>query len=113
MRIFLVLAALGAGLLAGCEPEPQPPGLLVATAPPGASCLLTRQGRTVGAVGPTPAIAHGVDGGTGVVTIACRRPGFAETTVNVPPTAAAPGYPDRVDIALAPIAPGPPPLLLH
>jgi hypothetical protein len=118
MRPFWVLAAIGAVVLCGgcsLEIEPQPPGLLVATAPPGAFCLLGKQGQAITAVGPTPAIARGVEGGTGVVTIACTRPGFARTTVAVAPTGSpgwfgfsTPGYPERVDIALTPTLSGAP-----
>jgi hypothetical protein len=117
MRHSWGLAILAVALCGGCawEIEPQPPGLLVATAPPGASCLLMRQGQTIGAVGPTPAVARAIEAGSGVVTIACTRPGFARTTVAVAPTRS-PGwfdfatatYPERVDIALAPAPLGPP-----
>jgi hypothetical protein len=108
-----LLTMLCAALLGGCsfEPSPQPPGLLVATAPPGASCLLTRQGKAIAYIGSTPAIARGVDHG-GAVRVACGRLGFTRTVVDVAPSGSTPAYPERVDIALTPALPGmrlPPP----
>jgi hypothetical protein len=111
MQSSWVWATIGAMAFCGaCSIEPQPPGLLVATAPPGASCLLTRQNQTIAAIGSTPAIVRGIDSGAGAggVTIACRRPGFAETTVNLPQTGSPAAYPERIDIALAPAPPGVP-----
>jgi hypothetical protein len=107
MRCCAALTIICAALAAGCsfEPEPQPPGLLVATAPPGASCLLTRQGQTIAEVGPTPAIARGIETGSGVISIACRRPGFSETTASVAETGSSSAYPERVDIRLVPAPP--------
>jgi hypothetical protein len=99
MRQFPALAALTAALLGGCAITPQPPGLLVVTTPPGASCMLARQGGAPAVVSPTPAIARGIEAG-GAVSITCERAGFTRTTVTLP----AP-YPERVDIALRPAPP--------
>ena len=99
MRQFPALAALAAALIGGCAITPQPPGLLVVTTPPGASCMLARQGGTPTVVSPTPAIARGVESG-GAVSITCERAGFTRTTVAVPPP-----YPERIDITLLPARP--------
>ena len=100
MRYRPIVAAAVAMLLGACAIPAQPPGLLIATAPPGASCRLSGPGVAGAVVGPTPAIARGLESGSGVLVIACRRPGFAPTTRALP----AP-YPERVDIALQPAPP--------
>lgn len=94
------------GLLCGCEPAPQPPGLLVETAPPGAACTVSRGGQQLATADPTPAITH-FEPADGPLTVNCRRHGFADATVAVAPaTAAQPtAVPDRVDIALVPLPP--------
>jgi hypothetical protein len=96
----LTIACLAA--LCGCAIPAQPPGLLVITAPPGASCVLARQGQTIAVADPTPAIARGLDSGAGPVTITCARPGFANTSVAVAPEQPAGTYPERIEIALLP-----------
>ena len=122
MRLFrpcaTALSSLCLGVLAACEPSPQPPGLLVNTTPPGASCTVTRTGQPPIVAEPTPAIAR-LDAAAGTqaaaanapVTVNCRRRGFADTMVTVPAAQNAPtgfvtgysaAYPDQVDIALVP-----------
>lgn len=110
------LSSLCLGLLAACEPPPQPPGLLVNTTPPGASCTVTRAGLPPIVAEPTPAIAR-IDVGDAAstpaapVTVSCHRHGFADATITVPVAQNAPPgyatgysatYPDQVDIALVP-----------
>jgi hypothetical protein len=107
------MAAAGMlALLAGCALPPDQIEILVVTTPPGASCLLERQGRQIAAVAPTPGIAL-VDASDAEITVRCRRNGFADAAVTLHPhppavtigplLAPSPGpYEQRVDIALAP-----------
>jgi hypothetical protein len=114
--MWLVLAL--AGLLPGCYWEPPTAAIMVATAPPGASCLISQPGQTLGIAEPTPAIAVATLTGA-EITILCRRPGFAETAVTIPPPTPAvslPGvyptrppridYNARIDITMLPAPPG-------
>lgn len=65
---------------------------MVETSPPGASCLISQLGAPLGIAEPTPAIAVVALAGA-EVDVACRRPGFAETAVTLPPPdSALPGY---------------------
>ena len=108
MRRHVPFAILASALLSGCYfGPPEPAEILVNTAPPGASCLLTGQGRTLATMAPTPAIAL-VDPAAGGLAVSCRRPGFADANVPLPP------YPSgvrerRVEIALVPNPPWGPP----
>jgi hypothetical protein len=99
-------------LVAGCALPPDQIEILVVTTPPGAACLLERQGQQIATVAPTPAIAL-VDAKDAEITVRCRRSGFADTAVTLHPhppaitigplLAPSPGpYEQRVDIALAP-----------
>ncbi len=115
----MVLMSLSAVLLSGCWPAPPPQDeILVSTAPPGAACTLTRLGQPIATAAPTPAIAL-VMPGDAPVTVLCRRPGFADATVNLPPlSVAGPSfggmwygssgydYQRRVDVAMVPKMPG-------
>ena len=103
MRWGTSLPFLCFALLAGCYAPLEPAEILVETAPPGAACLLTGQGRPLATVAPTPAIAF-VDPSAGGLAVVCRRPGFADANVALPP------YPAwarerRVEIALVPNPP--------
>jgi hypothetical protein len=108
MRHPRILAGLCAIVLSGCSfGPPEQAEILVNTTPPGASCLLTGQGQPLATIAPTPAIAL-VAPAAGGLAVSCRRPGFADANVPLPP------YPSsvlerRVDIALVPNPPlGPP-----
>jgi hypothetical protein len=108
MRLQASFAVLCAAVLAGCYSAPEPAEILVSTNPPGAHCLLTGQGRPLATVAPTPAIAL-VDPAAGGLAVSCRRSGFADANVPLPPYPA--GVRERrVEIALVPHPPwGPPP----
>src|SRR5438874_620590 len=82
--------ALTAGLAAGCAPS-RPPivEIMVSTAPPGASCVLTRLGQPIATAEPTPAIAR-VEPGGGEIGILCRRPAFADAGLTLPAQATQP-----------------------
>jgi hypothetical protein len=107
MQRQFAIAAVCAGLLAGCQSAPDKSEILVSTTPPGASCTLTRSGQTVATIGPTPAIAL-VEPTPGDLTITCSRRDFADATVTVPvqqiatPVGHPYVYKQRVDIALVP-----------
>lgn len=113
MHHKLTLAALCAVLVSGCGVPPGNPGILVATTPPGASCVLSRQGQPIATVAPTPGIAL-AEPAAGDITIVCSRPGFADAAVTLPARDAGPGfgtffssrspydYPPQVDIVLSP-----------
>lgn len=115
MRLARLAGPATAGLaafLAGCAPPPDRIEILVDTRPPGASCLLERQGQPIAAAAPTPAIAL-VDASDAEITVRCRRNGFADAVATLRPRpqapifgplfAPAPGpYEQRVDIALIP-----------
>jgi hypothetical protein len=114
-RPIAFAAAMCAGLLSGCSAPsgPQRVEVFVNTAPPGASCLLSRAGQPIAAAEPTPAIAL-VEPGADAVTVTCRRPGFQDGLASVIPRApqqslgillmapAEMDYGNRVDIALVP-----------
>jgi hypothetical protein len=114
-RIALLLAAL----LPGCSREPPTGEIMVNTMPPGASCVISQQEKPLGVAEPTPAIAIVTLTGA-EIAVTCRRPGFAEAAVTIPPPpeAAIPGffpnrrpkidYNTRVDITMAPAPPAAP-----
>ena len=108
MRWERSLPVLFLVLLGGCFfGPPEPAEILVNTAPPGAACVLTGQGRPLATIAPTPAIAL-VDPAAGGLAVSCRRSGFADANVPLPP------YPAsvrerRVEIALVPNPPWGPP----
>jgi hypothetical protein len=117
MRRRMWIALLSAGLLPGCYWEPPTAAIMVATTPPGASCLISQLGQKLGVAEPTPAITVATLAGA-EITVVCRRPGFAETAVAIPPPAPAvslPGvYPNRrpridyntrVDVTMLPAPP--------
>jgi hypothetical protein len=87
----LILAILGLGAVSGCGTPPKTIEILVSTAPPGASCLLSRGGQPIATVEPTPAIAI-VPIDAAPVLAQCRRRGFADAAAAVP-TGVRPSYP--------------------
>ena len=120
MRHSLTVPAFCVALLSGCSSPPDRTEILVATAPPGAACLLTRLGQPIATVAPTPAIAL-VEPNPSEIEISCRRQGFADAAVTLPAQetglsfgAIIYGRPAselqrRVDVVLVPRTPGPAP----
>jgi hypothetical protein len=101
-----LLAVAAAGLLSACSLWASPPKyaeILVTTAPPGASCVLSRGGQPIATAEPTPAIAL-VDPAVTGVAVTCRRQAYEEVTVPLPPPVGS-VYQQRIDIAMAPRAP--------
>jgi hypothetical protein len=91
MRLNLILTILGVAAVAGCETPPKGIEILVSTAPPGASCVLSRAGVPIATAEPTPAIAIvPIEGPP--VAVQCRRPGFEDVAAVVPP-AVKPSFP--------------------
>ena len=118
MRHRTRIALLLAGLLSGCYWEPPIGEIMVNTTPPGASCVISQLGQPLGIAEPTPAIAIATLVGA-EINVVCRRLGFAEAAVTIPPPGPAvslPGvYPNRrpeidfnarVDITMIPALPG-------
>lgn len=102
------LAVLCASLLSACSLWPSSPrhaGILVNTAPPGASCTLSRGGQQLATAEPTPAIALVNPAATDGIAVTCRRYAFEETTVTLPPRPSS-LYEQRIDIPLTPRPPG-------
>ena len=91
MRRNLILVILSLTVLAGCGSPPRGTEILVSTAPPGASCVLSRGGVPIATAEPTPAIAI-VPIDAPPLLAQCRRPGFADAVGAVPP-AIRPSYP--------------------
>jgi hypothetical protein len=91
MQRKLILTVLGLTTVAGCGTPPKGMEILVDTAPPGASCVLSRGGQPIATAEPTPAIAV-VPIDTAPVLAQCRRPGFADAEAVVPP-GVPPSYP--------------------
>ena len=87
----LIFTGLGLTTVAGCGMPPKGTEILVDTAPPGASCVLSRGGHPIATAEPTPAIAI-VPIDAAPVLAQCRRPGFADAEAVVPP-AVRPSYP--------------------
>jgi hypothetical protein len=90
----------GSVLLAACYSPPDRAEILVDTVPPGADCVLSRAGQPLAALAPTPSIAL-IDPGAAPLAVTCRRPGFADANVALPPYPAS-MYERRVNIALVP-----------
>ena len=118
MRHRTRIALLLAGLLSGCYWPPPTGEIMVNTTPPGAACVISQNGQALGVAEPTPAIAVVILEGA-EIGVTCRRPGFAEAAVTLPPpepAASMPGFvPDRhpeidyrgrVDITMIPALPG-------
>ncbi len=78
-RTWILAAALPlclAGCYSGHWDEAE---VMVTTMPPGAACTLTRAGKPIAEVNPTPGIALVSRTGDDI-TVACRRNGYAEAT---------------------------------
>ncbi len=118
MRRQTRIALLLAGALPGCYWEPSTSEIMVETSPPGASCLISQLGAPLGIAEPTPAIAV-VNLTDAEIGVTCRRPGFAQAEVTLPPPAPGTtlpgyvpnrrpevGYRTRVTISLIPSPPG-------
>jgi len=75
---FPILSLAVSVALSGCYAEHwQQDEILVTTMPPGAACILTREGRQVGEIASTPGIALVSRSGADIL-IGCRRDGFRE-----------------------------------
>jgi hypothetical protein len=118
MRHRTKIALMLAGLLSGCYWAPPTGEIMVNTTPPGATCVISQNGQALGVAEPTPAIAVVTLEGA-EIGVTCRRPGFAEAAVTLPPpdpVASMPGfvanrrpeidYNSRVDITMIPSPPG-------
>ncbi|MBV9824240.1 MAG: hypothetical protein JO001_00955 [Alphaproteobacteria bacterium] len=117
MRVTrLWLALFGAAALAGCEQlHSEQAEIMIETNPPGASCTLLRANQPVATIAPTPGIAVLAPDATTGLSAYCRRPGFADAAVTVPPNVIVSDWwtgsyplPEQVQIPLAP----PPPLAM-
>jgi hypothetical protein len=112
MRLDLLLTIVCVVALAGCRWAPERGEILVSTAPPGASCLLTRLGQPIATADPTPAIAL-VDPAPAEIVVQCRRHGFADATAVVAarPTRSFWGsasYQGSVELVMTPLMSGMP-----
>ena len=112
MRLALLLTIFCVAALAGCRWAPERGEILVGTAPPGASCLLTRLGQQIATADPTPAIAL-VDPAPAEIVVQCRRHGFADATAVVAarPTRSFWGsssYQGSVELVMTPLMSGMP-----
>src|SRR5437763_13827462 len=87
----LIFTVLGLTTVAGCGMPPKGTEILVDTAPPGASCVLSRGGQPLAPAEPTPAIAI-VPIDTAALLAQCRRAGLADAGAVVAP-AGRPSYP--------------------
>ena len=119
MRFDGLLTIFGAAVLAGCwDARPPQFEILVSTAPPNASCVLTRAGQPIATAAPTPAIAM-IEVVPEEVVVQCQRPGYAEAAAALPPRVGpgwgyaitgrtAADYQRSVTLVLAPLTPGVP-----
>src|SRR5437868_1299799 len=112
MRLGLLLTIFAVAALAGCRWTPERSEILVGTAPPGASCLLTRLGQPVATADPTPAIAL-VDPAPAEIVVQCHRRGFADATAvlalrPVRSSSNSYTYESSVEIVMAPLMSGVP-----
>jgi hypothetical protein len=86
------LAGLCAAALSGCWlPPAHRAEIFLTTTPPGASCILTRLGRPIATVSPTPAIAR-VAPRDDPITVSCRRHGYRTATLTLPAEATWPSF---------------------
>jgi len=82
MRGALVAGAVAASCLSGCSTivEGRSQLLAVNTTPPGASCVLTRHGETLGKVDPTPGNIY-IEKTKYDITVTCDKDGYEQTTL--------------------------------
>ena|SRR5436190_427103 len=112
MRLNLFVTIIALAALAGCHSAPDRSEILVATAPPGASCLLSRLGQPIATADPTPAIAL-VDPAPAEIVVQCHRRGFADATAvlalrPVRSSSNSYTYESSVEIVMAPLMSGVP-----
>jgi hypothetical protein len=82
MRGFLIAGALLAFCVSGCSTivEGQSQLLSINTTPPGATCVLTRHGETIGSVTPTPGNIN-VEKTKYDITVTCDMDGYDQATL--------------------------------
>jgi membrane-associated protease RseP (regulator of RpoE activity) len=87
----LVIASVAALAASGCSTltEGTSQTIAVTTTPPGALCMLTRDGQPIATIGPTPGTAT-VDRSTREILVTCHKTGFGDVS-----------YADQADLAAA------------
>jgi hypothetical protein len=96
--------------LAGCAPSRGNfAEILIETNPPGAACTIVRAEQPVAVVDATPGIVNLDSAAATGLSVACRRRGYADIAVALPPNGAANAWrypePQSVLIPLAPVRP--------
>jgi hypothetical protein len=85
MRHISIAIAICTVVLVGCRPtRPDPGEVFISTVPPGASCIVARDGQPIGQVTPTPGIVL-VGQAPSDLTIECRRGGFRDGAATTRP----------------------------
>lgn len=90
LPIFFALCCLA---MTACSARPDEASIFVETTPPGAVCILSRDGQPLAKVEPTPGIAV-VTPGTSDITVDCRRSGFRDASTVVHVRSSDPGFSD-------------------
>jgi hypothetical protein len=91
MRLSRLLGVCGVAAalslaLAGCHQlRSDLAEILINTTPPGAACTLTRMDQPIATVDPTPGIVMLDPSATSGVNVICRRSGFADVAIGLPP----------------------------
>jgi PEGA domain len=82
MRGSLIASAVLAFCVSGCSTivEGKSQLLSINTTPPGATCVLTRNGETIGSVTPTPGNIN-VEKTKHDITVTCDKDGYEQTTL--------------------------------
>jgi hypothetical protein len=82
MRGLLIASALLASCVSGCSTivEGKSQLLSINTSPPGATCVLTRHGETLGSVTPTPGNIN-IEKTKYDITVTCDMEGYEQTTL--------------------------------
>jgi len=83
-RTAVLILALAALLTSGCATivKGSSQGVSVKTDPPGASCELSKQGKPVGVVNPTPGTVQ-LGKGASALDVICKKPGYLDATAKV------------------------------